>query len=138
MGPICVFAPSSWVMGVLLISTYSIKVPLQKFTDASFICVLHASDHIHHGWLQKMTFPKIRLVTCLADFAECRGVMSHLWIDARMDWRLPQFSLFSAMQPSGDVQVCIYNCEHLAPELVGLQHSQLQFVSGDLHPGMLV
>jgi hypothetical protein len=122
---------------MLMVSTHFMPMSPQNFTADSFVCVLHASENIHEAWLQETTFPKVRLVTCLADFAECRGSMSHLWIDARMDWRLPEFSLSSAMQPSGDIKVCIYNCEHLSPDLVGLKHSQLEFVSGDIHPGML-
>jgi hypothetical protein len=133
---ICIFAAILWVMGLLLISTYLIQVSRQKFTDASLICVLHANDHIQHEWLRKMVFPKVKFITCLSDFAECRGVMSHLWIDARMSWRLPPFSVFSTIQPSADIQVCIYNSECLPPYLTDLQHPQLSFVSRDLNPAM--
>ena len=63
--------------------------------------------------------------------------MLNLWIDARMDGHLPEFSLFSAMHPSGDIQVFIYNGEKLSPDWVGLKHSERQFVSGDTPPGML-
>ncbi len=74
----------------------------------------------------------------MADLTSCYGTLTGLWIDARMTWRLPGLSIFSSLQPHRDMQVCIYNCEHLAPEVCGLNQPQLRFIQGDICPDMLM
>ncbi len=80
--------------------------------------------------------PQAKLITGMADWADCYGLVSSLWIDARITWRLLGFSMFGALQPQRDMQICIYNSEYLAPELSNFHHPQLSFVRGGIHPSM--
>lgn len=107
-------------------------------SDPKCVYVLHAHEHAADFALQGLQLLGIKLITGMADFADCHGTVACLWIDARMTWRFPGYSLFSMLQPGRDLQVFIYNCEHLAPELLTLNHPQLQFVKGNIHLDLLV
>lgn len=103
----------------------------------AWVYVLHAREHLDDCLLHGMPIPGVKLITGMADLADCHGTASSLWIDARTTWCLPGVSMFSSLTPQTDMQVCIYNCEHLAPEVCGFDQPQLRFLKGDIHPGML-
>lgn len=103
-------------------------------THPALVCVLHAHEHAADCPLQEVQLPGVKLITGMADLADCQGPVSSLWIDARLTWRLTGFS---ALQPQSDMRVVIYNSDHLAPELLRVDHPQLRFVKGGLHPDML-
>lgn len=98
--------------------------------------VLHASEHLDDCFLYRLPMPRVKLITDMADFANCYGLVSSLWIDARLTWRLHGFSMLQALEPQENIQVYIYNCEYLAPEVSDFYHPQLHFIKAGIHPAM--
>lgn len=110
----------------------------QRGQPHAWACVLHSREHLSDCFLQFAPLPGVKLIAGMADLADGQRALSSIWIDARITWHLPGCSMFSFLQPQRDLQVCIYHCEHLAPEVCGLDKPPLRFLQGGLHRSMLV